>query len=366
MKKTSVLIVSSLFMFSAFSQEEDWGFNSAGDTEWSSATWWNNTQERNETTPPGENANVTLNNNASPLISLGENIHINSLKTWAAGGISLNTYVGAKPDRDSYKAPTLTINHDLTANSGNFAIGSNGGVRGFQSINIGGDLNALGGSEFKLSYNPFAAYDENNLSLSVGGRVNIKAGVRFNINAAGVNTVKSGDSVNAFARLGGLSSVDGYAYVSNNDADSASTTIIFASDGKSAFKGGDFSGYFTSWYQDTGVTSDMNIIMNAGDGSAKQYLRLFKSTGGGDRDFDNFTLETRSGHIGVYNTGTSKFDKVTLNGGILEVAYIRAGMHDPSQDEMGSIYADKLEINAASQIIFDVSGGASSMYENHV
>ena len=367
MKKTSALIVSFLFMFSAFSQEEDWGFNSGSDTEWNNANWWNNTKGQSETTPPGENVNVTLNNNASPLVSLGQNVHINSLQVWTAGGITMKTFTGDKPDKDSYKAPTLTINKDLTSNSGNLIIGSNGSTRGFQSINIGGDLNYLSGSDNKLSYNPFAEYGESNLSLSVGGSLNISEGVRLNINAAGnSNTVKSGDSVNAYVRLGGLSSVGGNAYLSNNDADAASTTIIFASDGKSAFKGGDFSGCITSWYQDSGVTSDMSIIMNAGEGSAKQFLRLFKSDAGGDQNFDNFTLETRSGHIGVYNTGTSKFDKVTLNGGTLEVAYISAGTHDPSQEEMGSIYADKLEINAASQIIFDVSGGASSMYENDV
>ena len=109
--------------------------------------------------------------------------------------------------------------------------------------------------------------------------------------------------------------------------------------------------------------------MDGGADGGRQYLRLAQDP---ERAFeasrrpDIFNLNVKSGYMGIYNANASRFNKIELNGGTLEVAYIRAGTHDPSQDEMGSIYADKLEINAASQIIFDVSGGASSMYENDV
>ncbi len=270
-----------------------------------------------------------------------------------------------------YKAPTLIIGDGGLSFSGdgNLNIGSVEYRYGFEKVVVGGDIAFNNMGRLQICYNPNSTYGTDNWSLDVGGvvRMNGDTGTQlFAVNKCGNGNYEGPNptaTVDAYVRLGGI---DGRGYMYSHDPGATSTNIYFqAQDGKT-FQGGDWTGVIAKNYED-GLSVTFNLVMDGGADGGRQYLRLAQDP---ERAFeasrrpDIFNLNVKSGYMGIYNANASRFNKIELNGGTLEVAYIRAGTHDPSQDEMGSIYADKLEINAASQIIFDVSGGASSMYEN--
>lgn len=274
-------------------------------------------------------------------------------------------------DQINYTAPTLIIGDGGLSftGEGDLNIGSVDYRYGFDQVIIGGDIvfNEMG--MLQICYNPNSTYGTDKWSLDVGGVVRMNGDSetqRFALNKCGNGNYEGPNPtamVDAYVRMGGI---DGKGYLYSHDPGATSTNIYFqAQDGK-AFQGGDWTGIIAKNYEDN-ISVTFNLVMDGGADGGRQYLRLVQDP---ERAFDasrrpdSFNLDVKSGHIGIYNTNGSKFDNITLNGGVLEVAYIKSGTHDPAQEEMGFIHTDKLEINGDSQIIFDVSGGASSMYEN--
>ena len=373
-KKIPVLALMALSA-AAYADTTEWsgegGSQMMIDGQWADSRWTNGT--------PDASKDVIIRHNWTRLLGGASVIEMKSL-TFATGfgfltlsGDDEGKVRDGTFDKSSYTAPTLKIGSGGISYSGSVTtdevtFGSPDYRYGFNNISVDGDITFNALSVMAFGWNPNATYGTDNWSLDVGGIVNMNGGrvdQRLNINRCG-GANQGPDpvgTVDAYVRFGGL---DGSGVICNNDHGAVSTNIYFQAQEGKTFQGGDWSGTISKWYlSDTSVA--MNLVMDGGANGGKQYLRLGIMSGNQyDERPNSFNLNVLSGHIGINNDNASRFDKIELNGGTLEVAYIRAGTHDPSQDEMGFIYADKLEINAASQIIFDVSGGASSMYENDV
>ena len=278
-----------------------------------------------------------------------------------------------------YTAPDIIIGDggiNFTANDGVVRYGSNGSRYGINSITVGGDFNMAKANWYSFTYNPNAIYGEGNWSMDIGGVVKMNGNLldgleaqRFIVHYSGGAADDGRDKpgytppvTDAFVRFGGL---DGSGYMYSQDPGAGSTSIYFQAQQGKTFQGGDWTGVIAKNYSDA---SDFNLVMDGGADGGRQYLRLMPPDGAFEASGrpTSFNLEVRSGYIGVSNSSASRFDSVKLNGGTLEVAYSRPGKHDPSQYEMGLIHADRFEINADSQIIFDISGGVNSDYENDI
>lgn len=322
------------------------------------------------------NLSYALGEGAIEMKSLEQRTGFN-LKTLTAeeeAAVRSGTFNGA-----AYKAPDIVIGEggiNFTGTDGIVMFGCVESRYGFNSITVGGDFNMGNANSYSFSYNPNAAYGTGKWSLDVGGVVKMnnnyaeggegqKFAVHYSGNALADGRDKPGYTppvTDAFVRFGGL---DGSGYIYSQDPGAGSTSIYFQAQQGKTFQGGDWTGVIAKNYSDA---SDFNLVMDGGANGGRQYLRLMLPDGAFEASGrpTSFNLEVRSGYMGVSNSSASKFDSVKLNGGTLEVAYMRSGTHDPVRDEMGFIHADRFEINADSQIIFDISGGVNSDYENDI
>lgn len=322
------------------------------------------------------NLSYALGEGAIEMKSLEQRTGFN-LKTLTAeeeAAVRNGTFNGA-----AYKAPDIVIGEggiNFTGTDGIVMFGCVESRYGFNSITVGGDFNMGNANSYSFSYNPNVAYGAGKWSLDVGGVVKMnnnyaeggegqKFAVHYSGNALADGRDKPGYTppvTDAFVRFGGL---DGSGFIYSQDPGAGSTSIYFQAQQGKTFQGGDWTGVIAKNYSDA---SDFNLVMDGGANGGRQYLRLMLPDGAFEASGrpTSFNLEVRSGYMGVSNSSASKFDSVKLNGGTLEVAYVRSGTHDPVRDEMGFIHADRFEINADSQIIFDISGGVNSDYENDI
>ena len=235
------------------------------------------------------------------------------------------------------------------------SFGSVGQRFGAEQVMIAGDITFNDMQRCIFGWNPGRTYSETYWALDVGGIVNMNGREDRNtplfiVNKSGNESTQSKYTASPFIRINGL---QGKGYVSHNDPGAVSSTIFFqAQDGKT-FQGGDWTGMMSKFWIST--ASEMHLVMDGGANGGRQYLRMSTGFEENHSKFDNLTLEVRSGHMGIYNGSDSVFNNITLNGGILEVAYAKSGTHDPNQDEMGQINVANLEIAKDSQMWFDVS-----------
>ena len=246
------------------------------------------------------------------------------------------------------------------------SFGSVGQRFGAEQVMIAGDITFNDMQRCIFGWNPGRTYSEAYWALDVGGIVNMNGREGRNtplfiVNKSGNESTQSKYTASPFIRINGL---EGKGYVSHNDPGAVASTIYFqAQDGKT-FQGGDWTGMMSKFY--VGTAAEMNLVMDGGANGGRQYLRMSSGFETNHAAFDTLTLEVRSGHMGIYNTTNSTFTNITLNGGTLEVAYAKAGVHDPLESTMGEINAGSLEIAKDSQIWFDVSGAPGGGYENDI
>lgn len=246
------------------------------------------------------------------------------------------------------------------------SFGSVGQRFGAEQVMIAGDITFNDMQRCIFGWNPGRTYSETYWALDVGGIVNMNGREGRNtplfiVNKSGNESTQSKYTASPFIRINGL---QGKGFVSHNDPGAVSSTIFFQAQEGKTFQGGDWTGMMSKFWVST--ASEMNLVMDGGANGGRQYLRMSTGFETNHAAFDTLTLEVRSGHMGIYNTTNSTFTNITLNGGILEVAYAKAGMHNPSEDEMGQINVGSLEIAKDSQIWFDVSDNPndSEHYEN--
>lgn len=346
------------------------------DGRFQSAYWYGGVPDASKDVVFFGNLSYALGEGAIEMKSLEQRTGFN-LKTLTAeeeAAVRNGTFNGA-----AYKAPDIVIGEggiNFTGADGIVMFGCVESRYGFNSITVGGDFNMGNANSYSFSYNPNAAYGPGKWSLDVGGVVKMnnnyaeggegqKFAVHYSGNALADGRDKPGYTppvTDAFVRFGGL---DGSGYMYSQDPGAGSTSIYFQAQQGKTFQGGDWTGVIAKNYSDA---SDFNLVMDGGTNGGRQYLRLMLPDGAFEASGrpTSFNLEVRSGYMGVSNSSASKFDSVKLNGGTLEVAYVRSGTHNPVRDEMGFIHADRFEINGASQIVFDVSGGVNSDYENDI
>lgn len=229
-----------------------------------------------------------------------------------------------------------------------FSFGNHDNRQGFQSLTIGGDLNidAVGLSFYTTFMNKYA-YGEGDLSMVVGGSVNFKddRNNRWIIRNGGGSTDPNVDYVNAWVQLGGLNGQN--LKLSTNDPGARSFNLVFKSDGKTPFAGGEWTGAFTS-YWNGGKTA--SITMDGGADSGLQTIRLIDSAlAENDAAMTSQMLDMLSGKLALGTESVTKFTEATVSGGTLLIVD-----SSKANDKQGSFATDILNLDGG-EIIFDAS-----------
>lgn len=272
-----------------------------------------------------------FNTNASDL--LNNTIYAKSLtliSTGDAGYFNIDNGIG-------YIEIARDVN--LTVQGGSaFAFGDYSKSSVYQRITIGGNLTYDGTGEFRTVFVADHNYSENDVSMIVGGTVNfVQSNVRWKIQG------KEG-TMYTWVQLGGLNGTN--LKLSTNETHAADFNLVFKSDGKTAFAGGEWSGAFTSFWSGGKTAS---IIMDGGANGGLQTVRLLDGMiASPDAAMTTQTLEMRSGKMALGNGNNTKFTKIDMNGGELCIVDAQG-----SNDKGGSIIADVLNLNGGD-LIFDV------------
>ena len=273
-----------------------------------------------------------FNTNASDL--LNNTIYAKSLtliSTGDAGYFNIDNGIG-------YIEIARDVN--LTVQGGSaFAFGDYNKSSVYQRITIGGNLTYDGTGEFRTVFVADYNYSENDVSMIVGGTVNFaQSNVRWKIQG------KEG-TMYTWVQLGGLNGTN--LKLSTNETHAADFNLVFKSDGKTAFAGGEWSGAFTSFWSGGKTAS---IIMDGGANGGLQTVRLLDSMiASPDAAMTTQTLEMRSGKMALGNGNNTKFTKIDMNGGELSVVDALG-----ANDQSGGIVADVLNLGGGD-LILDVS-----------
>lgn len=288
----------------------------------------------------------------------GQNIHIYTHANQLADGTVYAknmTFVGnygGKFNVDSGEVSIVVAENlsiKIEQNGSDFRFGDSDAMRGFKSITIGGNLEIDGPSQ--VLYNTFLdkyAYGRNDLSMAVGGTVSFKQkDGRWILRNGDGNTNPSEHYMNSWIQLGGLNGEN--LRLSTNDPGASSFNLVFKSDGKTAFAGGEWTGAFTSWYNGGKTAS---ITMDGGANGGMQTIRLLDSVfGESDAAMATQTLDMLSGKL-TLGTGTkTKFTEATISGGELYI-----------DDELSGFSANILNLDGG-KLIFDVWGDGGEFIE---
>lgn len=234
-----------------------------------------------------------------------------------------------------------------------FGFGDVGKVSVYQRITIGGNLNYDGKGDFKTVFVDNYNYSEDDVGMIVGGTVNfVQNGGRWKIEG-NREEGKGGVMMYTWIQMGGLNGKE--LKLSTNETHAADFNIVFKSDGKKAFSGGEWTGAFTSYWSGGKTAS---ITMDGGANGGLQTVRMLDSMiGSPDEAMTTQTLEMRSGKMALGNGSKTKFTQIDMNGGELYIVDAQG-----ANDKGGSIIADVLNLNGGD-LIFDVDNTGNDVIE---
>ena len=249
---------------------------------------------------------------------------------------------------------SLAVNGNVDISQTRLTFGAD--FAGAKSAKVNGDVNIDASAGSAAWVNGVGTAEISGMGTSETPNLSVSGVVK--LTSANGNTAQwfynGGDwsQIHSYVKIGGLEGGGTLATTGINGANGEHeknnmTVIEFTNSGKSEFKGLVESG---------SADQSLSLVMN---GPGTQILRLENT---GTPRPDNFSLRVIAGHMGIYNDNTSRFGKISLDGGTLEVAHQNAN-YNPDADYMGSIYTDKLEINGDARILFDIAADYNGAYD---
>lgn len=233
-----------------------------------------------------------------------------------------------------------------------FSFSGDDNKQGFQNIKVGGNMSVDGvGITLQTVFVNRHNYGKDDLSMIVGGVLNFKddRNNRWIVRNGDGTVDPNVDYVDAWVQLGGLNGQN--LKVSTNDPGARSFNLVFKSDGKTPFTGGEWSGAFTSYWNGGKAAS---ITMDGGADGGLQTIRLIDSAlGENDAAMTSQTLSMLSGKLALGTESVTKFTEATVSGGTLLIVD-----SSKTNDKQGSFATDILNLDGG-EIIFDASKGGS-------
>ena len=240
----------------------------------------------------------------------------------------------------------------MEQNGTDFRFGDSEAMRGFKRITVGGNFEINGPNQ--TLYNTFVnkyAYGKDDLSMVVGGVVSFgQANGKWILRNGTGSTNPSENYMNSWIQMGGLNGES--LRLATNDPGALSFNVVFKSDDKTAFTGGEWTGAFASWYSGGKTAS---ITMDGGANGGLQTVRMLDSLVGSD-NYEAMTTQTLSmlsGKLALGTESATKFTEATVSGGTLLIVD-----SSKANDKQGSFTADVLNLDGG-EIIFDASKSGS-------